>query len=87
MIVVSVNVLDARNNLSKLVAAAGDGEDVVISKRGRPLVRLVRIEEETVPHTGRAIAEWLTCNHPPTYSGRTAAELADQIRDERDSWE
>ncbi|RFA12222.1 hypothetical protein B7R22_17500 [Subtercola boreus] len=83
---VSVNVLDARNSLSKLVAAAADGEDVVISKRGRPIVRLVRVDAEP-QHTGSRAAEWLTRNPPPAYSERTTDELDAQISSERDAWE
>ncbi|MCA0239918.1 MAG: type II toxin-antitoxin system prevent-host-death family antitoxin [Proteobacteria bacterium] len=39
-----VNILEAKNQLSKLVAAASRGEEVVIAKRGKPVVRLVKAE-------------------------------------------
>ncbi len=35
------NIYEAKTNLSRLIQAALDGEDVVIAKRGKPLVRLV----------------------------------------------
>lgn len=38
-----VNILEAKNQLSKLVKAATAGEDVVIASNGTPLVRLVPI--------------------------------------------
>lgn len=38
------NILEAKNQLSKLVEAARRGEDVVIANRGRAVVRLVKIE-------------------------------------------
>ena len=38
-----VNMLEAKNQLSRLVKAAVGGEDVVIANNGKPLVRLVRI--------------------------------------------
>ena len=38
------NILEAKNQLSKLVEAAQRGEDVVIANRGRAVVRLVKIE-------------------------------------------
>ena len=38
-----MNVRAARSQLSKLIAAAEAGEDVVIARRGRPAVRLVPI--------------------------------------------
>lgn len=37
------NLLEAKNQLSKLVQAALAGEDVVIAKNGVPVVRLVKI--------------------------------------------
>lgn len=38
-----VNILEARNQLSRLAKAAAAGEDVVIASNGTPLVRLVPI--------------------------------------------
>ena len=38
-----MNVRAARSQLSKLIAAAEAGEDVVIARRGRPAVRLAPI--------------------------------------------
>jgi antitoxin (DNA-binding transcriptional repressor) of toxin-antitoxin stability system len=38
--VVQVNMLDAKNSLSRLVAAAVDGEEVVIARGKSPVVRL-----------------------------------------------
>lgn len=37
------NMLEARNQLSKLVQAALAGEDVVIANKGVPVVRLVKV--------------------------------------------
>lgn len=37
------NVHDAKTNLSKLIAAALRGEEVIIAKAGKPVVRLVPI--------------------------------------------
>ena len=37
---------DAKSNLSKLVEAALDGEEVVIARAGKPVARLVPYEEE-----------------------------------------
>lgn len=38
-----VNIHDAKTNLSKLIAAAESGEDVIIARNGKPAVRIVRI--------------------------------------------
>ncbi len=40
------NIHQAKTNLSKLIEAALRGEDVVIAKAGKPVVRLVAIEAE-----------------------------------------
>jgi len=37
------NMLEAKNQLSKLVQAALAGEDVVIANKGVPVVRLVKV--------------------------------------------
>ena len=39
-----VNLYDAKTRLSQLVDAAAAGEEVVIAKAGRPMVRLVPID-------------------------------------------
>ena len=36
-----VNILEAKNQLSKLVRAAAAGQEVVIARNGRPMARLV----------------------------------------------
>ena len=38
-----VNMHEAKSQLSKLIAAAQAGEDVVIARKGKPAVRLVPI--------------------------------------------
>jgi prevent-host-death family protein len=40
------NIHDAKTNLSKLIEAALRGEDVVIAKAGKPVVRLIAIEDK-----------------------------------------
>ena len=43
-----VNMLEAKSQLSKLVKAALEGEEVIIARAGEPLVRLVPLS----PHRG-----------------------------------
>lgn len=40
------NVHEAKTNLSKLIEQALNGEEVVIAKAGKPLVRLIPVREE-----------------------------------------
>ncbi len=39
----TINVADAKANLSRLLDAAVSGEEVIIAKRGKPFVRLVPV--------------------------------------------
>ncbi len=41
-----VNIHEAKTNLSKLLEKAMNGEEVVIAKAGKPMVRLVPVEPE-----------------------------------------
>ena len=44
-----VNIYDAKTQFSQLVDKAASGEDVIISRSGKPLVRLTRLEGERKP--------------------------------------
>lgn len=46
-----VNMLDAKNQLSKLVKAACEGEEVIIANHGKPVVRLVKLND-SLPNRG-----------------------------------
>jgi len=41
----TINIYDAKTRLSQLVDKAAAGEDVVVSRNGKPLVRLTRLAE------------------------------------------
>jgi prevent-host-death family protein len=43
----SVNIYEAKTRLSQLVDKAAAGEDVVVSRNGKPLVRITRLEGPT----------------------------------------
>ncbi len=40
-----VNIHDAKTHLSKLIAAAENGEEVIIARAGKPAVKLVVVTE------------------------------------------
>ncbi len=48
----SVNMLEAKTQLSKLVERALNGEEVVIAKDGEPQVRLVPIKQKVLRPVG-----------------------------------
>jgi prevent-host-death family protein len=45
----TVNLYEAKTNLSRLVERAAAGEEIVIAKAGRPLARLVPLAMRTTP--------------------------------------
>lgn len=45
----TTNVAEAKTNLSKLIDAALAGEEVVISRHGKPLVQLTPFRRDTSP--------------------------------------
>lgn len=53
----AVNLADAKARLSELVGRALSGEDIQISRRGKPAVRLVAIEQPRKPIDFEALAE------------------------------
>ncbi len=48
----TVNMHDAKTNLSKLVEAATKGEPFVIARAGKPLVKVMMIDDATPRRTG-----------------------------------
>ncbi len=46
-----INIQEAKTHLSRLVEEARNGEDIVLAKAGKPLVRLVRFEVDSSPRT------------------------------------
>lgn len=81
-----INILEARNNLSRLVTAAGNGEEVVIANRGKPVARLVAIDADEQRHTAGRAAAWLTSHRVPAHAARDAKQLDEQIALEREGW-
>jgi prevent-host-death family protein len=50
-----VNIHEAKTNLSRLLQRVQAGEEVIIAKSGKPIARLVRIEEPLqTRHPGNA---------------------------------
>ena len=45
----AVNIYEAKTRLSQLVDKAASGEDVVVSRNGKPLVRITQLEGSTRP--------------------------------------
>jgi prevent-host-death family protein len=57
-----VNILEAKNQLSKLVKAAASGTEVIIASNGKPVAKLVPIEQpRKLVKTARADIESAEC--------------------------
>ena len=86
-----VNILEAKNRLSRLIKFVQQGEEVVIANRGEPVARLVPVGKMSVvaPEAGkgRAILDWLAAHPLPDYARRSADEIDAAIEDERRSWD
>jgi prevent-host-death family protein len=45
----TVNIFQAKTNLSKLLERVENGEDVIIARAGKPIARLTRLEVKKKP--------------------------------------
>ena len=52
-----VNMHEAKTNLSRLVAQALAGEEVIIARAGTPAVRLTPVRQERVPGSARGMVQ------------------------------
>ena len=48
----TVNIHEAKTNLSRLLAQVEAGEEVVIARNGKPVARLVRVQKHGRPQFG-----------------------------------
>jgi prevent-host-death family protein len=84
------NVLEARNQLSKLIEAAEAGEEVIIARRGKPAVRMLPIVEEEIdetPGNPAWIAQWFQNYTPDPAWAMTSEEADAYLAEERASWD
>jgi prevent-host-death family protein len=52
-----IGAFEAKNKLSELLTAVEHGEEIVITRRGRPVARLVKHDPEAARERARAAAE------------------------------
>lgn len=85
----TVSVLEAKNQLSKLIRAVREGGQVIIANRGEPVARLTAVETGSAGAargTATAILE-LAPAHRPSPRKRSAREIDRAIADERAAWD
>lgn len=83
----SYNILDARNNLSRIIASVESGaEEAVIMRRGKPVARIVPVGTHDVGLASNRLAEFFATYRPPA-GGRTSEEIEAGIRELREAGE
>jgi len=88
--VMQINILDAKNRLSELIQSVLAGEEIVIAKRGNPVVRLVPYvnpDHEQEQHAVTHISTWLRENPLPNHLKRSHDDIEKSIRAQRESWD
>jgi prevent-host-death family protein len=74
----TVNMHEAKTQLSRLVDAALAGEEVVVARAGKPAVRLVPVEERTTfPARQLGILRGKVWAAPDAWDPMTEEELAE----------
>ena len=76
------SVAEAKNRLPSLIDKAIEGEEVVITRHGKPVVEL-RPHREVDPQAAKAMTEWLlarTRSRPSV--GITSVELLNEMYEE-----
>jgi prevent-host-death family protein len=69
-----LSIREARNSLSHIEALLGSEKEIIITRRGRPVAKLVSLRQAEVPSHAELRAE----------TPRLERESADLIREERD---
>jgi len=72
----TATVADAKSRFSSLLAEVEAGEEVVITRRGRPVARLVPEPPAAAVFDWEALRAWVEAG--PSAPGATVAELREQ---------
>lgn len=72
----TATVAKAKSHWSSLLADVEAGEEVVITRRGRPIARLVPEPRETTPFDWDALQAWVESGLPAP--GLTVADLRER---------
>ncbi|MEP7351078.1 MAG: type II toxin-antitoxin system prevent-host-death family antitoxin [Sphingorhabdus sp.] len=55
---IHVNIGEAKNRLSELIAASLRGEEVILSKAGKPVARILALDEAKADAKAERAAKW-----------------------------
>jgi prevent-host-death family protein len=76
-----VSVREARAEIARLLEAAEAGEDVIITRRGRPVARLVAVAAESAPQVAFTSRRELRKSLPA--SEHPSSRLIREMREDR----
>lgn len=83
-----VNILEAKNRLSELVRAVEAGEEVVLARRGVPVIRMTAIGRESLHPAGSRAAVLALLREPrPAGTQRSTAEIDADVADMKSAWD
>jgi prevent-host-death family protein len=86
-----INILEAKNRLSRLIKSVQSGEEVIIANRGEPVAKLVavvpRVPAETQTGSAGALLDWLQSNPLPPERRRSHDAIEATLREERGAWD
>ena len=77
---ITVGISEAMNGLSTLLDRVALGEEVVITKHGKPVARLIPASTESRERVDEAIANLKTLRRGTTLDGLSWKELRDEGR-------
>lgn len=77
---ITVGAFEAKTNLSALLDRVASGEDVLITKHGKPVARLTKAPENDQPDVDAVIAKLRALRKGVTLGGLDWRELRDEGR-------
>jgi prevent-host-death family protein len=75
--VITVGTFEAKTHLSSLLDRVAAGEEVVITKHGKPIVRLIAAQEVDRARVNRAVEKLKSLRKATTLGGLSWKELRD----------
>ena len=82
-----IDITEAKNRLSQLIQSSLSGEEVIISNRGNPVVRLVPVEKKKNVATSVRFGDWLRANPLPDHLLQSHEDIENSINEQRGSWD
>lgn len=77
---ITVGAFEAKTNLSALLDRVASGEDVLITKHGKPVARLTKAPKDDQPDVDAVIAKLRALRQDVTLGGLDWRELRDEGR-------